>query len=155
MRDWAMRSGLMGLGGRKAGGEDVIQDVEIPIGAAPEFLRFLQREIGLLPVWLCPTRAPDPSADFVLYRTDPDTLYVNFGFWGRVRSDHPPGHLNRLVEKKVQALAGKKSLYSSSYFPEEEFWQIYNRPAYAQLKLVYDPTARLGDLYRKCVGGLR
>lgn len=152
MRDWARRSGLMSLLGRNVGREDVIQDVEIPMEGAAEFLDFLRSQIGLHPIWLCPTRPPAPVADFVLYQMAPGTLYVNFGFWGSVPSNHPPGYYNRLVERKVQALAGKKSLYSSSYFSVEEFGRIYNGSAYAQLKRSYDPAARLGDLYRKCVG---
>ncbi len=37
--------------------ESVIQDVDIPFARAAEFLEFLHREIGILPVWLCPIRA--------------------------------------------------------------------------------------------------
>lgn len=152
IRQMAIKSGVKGLLDRRSPREDVIQDVEIPIGKAAEFLDFFRQEIGILPVWLCPAKAPNPSADFVLYRTDPETLYVNFGFWGSVPSDHPSGFFNRLVERKVMELGGKKSLYSSSYFPEEEFWRIYNREAYRRLKEKYDPEGRLKDLYRKCVG---
>ena len=36
--------------------ESVIQDVDIPIENAAEFLDFLLREIGILPVWICPIR---------------------------------------------------------------------------------------------------
>jgi hypothetical protein len=44
-----------------------------------------------------------------------------------------------------------KSLYSDSYFTEDEFWRNYNRPAYERLKRKYDPDGRLKDLYAKCV----
>jgi hypothetical protein len=44
-----------------------------------------------------------------------------------------------------------KSLYSDSYFSPEQFWEIYNRPAYERLKKKYDPGGALKDLYRKCV----
>jgi FAD/FMN-containing dehydrogenase len=131
----------------------VIQDVDIPIERAAEFLDFFEREIGILPVWVCPFRAPDPAASWTLFPARPGVLYVNFGFWDvvRPREAHPPGHFNRLIERKVSELGGIKSLYSDSYFPPEEFWSIYNRPAYEALKARYDPGRRFKDLYEKCV----
>ena len=51
----------------------------------------------------------------------------------------------------MQELGGIKSLYSDSYFPEEEFWRAYGGHAYARLKQRYDPQGRFGDLYQKCV----
>ena len=133
--------------------ESVIQDVDIPIDRAPEFLDFFQREIGILPVWICPFRAYDPAAAWTLFPTRPNVLYVNFGFWDVVRRPevHPPGHFNRLVERKVSELGGIKSLYSDSYYPREEFAAIYNQTAYDALKRRYDPQRRFKDLYEKCV----
>lgn len=152
---WNSRVGLTRLRDRVLGlhPESVIQDVDVPIDRAPEFLEFFLREIGILPVWTCPFRARDAAARWTLFPTRPDTLYVNFGFWDvvRSRSAHPPGHFNRLVERKVSDLGGVKSLYSESYFPRDEFWAIYGGDAYRALKARYDPQARLPDLYEKCV----
>jgi FAD/FMN-containing dehydrogenase len=133
--------------------EAVIQDVDIPIERAPEFLQFLLREIGIVPVWLCPVRAPDPARRFTLYPIDPGVLYVNFGFWDTVHSptQHEPGHFNRLVEREVMRLGGIKSLYSDCYFTRAEFDASYGRQRYAQLKRRYDPDHALLDLYDKCV----
>ena len=64
---------------------------------------------------------------------------------------HPPGHFNRLIENKVVELGGIKSLYADSYFEEEEFWGLYGRANYEQLKGRYDPKGRLPNLYEKCV----
>ena len=122
---------------------------------AAEFLDFLHAEVGILPIWICPIRAPVTPAPFALYPLDPARLYVNFGFWDvvRAREPHPPGHFNRLIERKVSELGGIKSLYSDSYFPREEFWSIYDKQAYDALKARYDPHGRLKDLYEKCVLG--
>jgi FAD/FMN-containing dehydrogenase len=133
--------------------ESVIQDVDIPIGHAPEFLDFFLREVGIVPVWICPIRTPDPSPRFPLYPMDPATTYVNFGFWDvvKTRAEHAPGHFNRLVERKVIELGGIKSLYSDSYFSREEFGALYGGDTYRELKSRYDPQNRLRDLYDKCV----
>jgi FAD/FMN-containing dehydrogenase len=152
---WNSRLGLTKRLDRLAGRhpESVIQDVDIPIDRAPEFLEFFHREIGILPVWICPFRAYDPRASWTLFPTRPGTLYVNVGFWDvvRRREAHPPGHFNRLVERKVSELGGIKSLYSESYFPRAEFAAIYNQAAYDALKRRYDPQRRFRDLYDKCV----
>ncbi len=136
------------LGGRQ---EAVIQDVEIPLEHAPAFAQFFNREIGIKPVWICPVAAYDPSVSYPLYPMIPRTLYVNFGFWDAVSTDHEEGYFNRKVEAKVRELGGKKSLYSNSFYSRKEFWELYDEPAYRKLKARYDPTGKLKDLYEKCV----
>ena len=133
--------------------ESVIQDVELPVERAPEFLAFYHDVIRFMPVWICPTRAYDKNARFDLYRLDPQKLYVNFGFWDVIRGRRkmPNGYYNRQVEEKVMVFGGMKSLYSDSYFTSEQFWRMYNKPAYDRLKTKYDPQGVLKDLYRKCV----
>jgi FAD/FMN-containing dehydrogenase len=135
----------------RGGAESVIQDVDIPVGRAEEFLRFLLSEVGIVPVWICPFRAADAEARFDLYSFDPQTLYINFGFWDVIPSAYEPGHYNRRVERKLVELGGKKGLYSSVYFDEDTFWALYNRPAYERLKAKYDPRGVLPGLYEKCV----
>jgi FAD/FMN-containing dehydrogenase len=133
--------------------EDVVQDVEVPIARAGEFLDFLLREVPIAPLWLCPLRRRDPAATWDLYALDPETTYVNFGFWSTVpaRDGDPDGACNRRIEQVVEAMGGRKSLYSTSYYSREEFWRLYNGPAYAELKAAYDGEGRLLDLYEKCV----
>src|SRR5262249_49880625 len=58
--------------------ESVIQDVDIPIERAAEFLEFFSREIGILPVWICPIRSPRPAHRWTLYPMDSSVTYVNF-----------------------------------------------------------------------------
>jgi len=153
---WNSRWGLARTLNRLRGlsSESVIQDVDIPISRAAEFLAFLHDEVGILPIWICPIRAPDPARRPSLYPLAPGELSVNFGFWDAVTSREPlaPGHRNRRIEAVTRELGGIKSLYSDSYFTEDEFWSIYDRDAWAALKRRYDPKGTLGDLYAKCVG---
>ena len=130
--------------------ESVIQDVDIPISRAAEFLDFYAREIGLWPQWICPIGVS--SEEFVLYPVRKG-WYVNFGFWDvkRTREAHPAGHFNRLIEEKVSELGGIKSLYSDSYFAREDFDRRYGGDAYAALKKKYDPAGAFPHLYEKCV----
>ena len=115
--------------------EKVIQDVEIPLAAAADFLAFFAQRVGMSPVWLCPLRLRSPRP-WPLYPLRPGELYVNAGFWGTMPL--PPGrgdgYYNRLIEEKVAALGGHKGLYSTSFYSEDEFWARYNGQAYHELK---------------------
>jgi FAD/FMN-containing dehydrogenase len=148
---WHLTAALDRLRGVQS--ESVIQDVDIPLARAAEFLAFLHAEVRILPIWICPIRAPDPAAEATLYPLPPRTLSINFGFWDTVasRERRPRGYVNRKIERKVAEVGGIKSLYSDSYYGEDEFWSIYNRRGYAVLKARYDPAGTLGDLYAKCV----
>jgi FAD/FMN-containing dehydrogenase len=145
---WDLRKGLPPR-------EDVVQDVEVPIDRLSEFMDVFAREVPVEPVWFCPLRQRDRDAVWELYRLDPDVLYVNVGFWSSVALEpgETDGTHNRLVERLVDDLGGRKSLYSTSFYDREHFWRLYNGPVYDVLKKTYDPDGRLLDLYDKCVGG--
>ncbi|MFB4317896.1 FAD-binding oxidoreductase [Actinomadura sp. 21ATH] len=132
--------------------EDVIQDIEVPVERLPEFLDFFHDKVGMSPIWLCPLRARER---WPLYPLEPGRTYVNAGFWGTVRI--PPGQIpeyhNRLIERRVAALDGHKSLYSTAFYSRDEFWRYYDGETYRRLKESYDPGTRLLDLYDKCVRG--
>ena len=149
---WNSRAGLTrrieGLRGLQA--ESVIQDVDIPLPRAAEFLDFYAANISLWPQWVCPI-APG-AGRFSLYPVRSE-WYVNFGFWDvkRTREAHPPGHFNRMIEKKVSELGGIKSLYSESFFSEPDFARAYGGDSYRSLKMKYDPQGVFPALYEKCV----
>jgi FAD/FMN-containing dehydrogenase len=153
---WNSRWGLTRAWARLRGRhlESVIQDIDIPIANAEAFLAFLRREVGILPVWICPLRTP-AGLDAPLYPLPAGALYVNFGFWDTVASPEPRprGLCNRRIEEETIRLGGIKSLYSESYFAEGEFAACYGMDTYRRLKARYDPAARAPDLYRKCVQG--
>ena len=70
-----------------------------------------------------------------------------------IRTGEQDGHYNRMIEDEVSALGGHKSLYSTSFYSEEEFYGLYNGEFYTKLKREYDPDGRLLSLYDKCVRG--
>jgi FAD/FMN-containing dehydrogenase len=138
---------------RKRYPESVIQDVDIPLARAAEFLEFFLHEIGVLPIWVCPIGPAHHEDRFPLYSMRSPGLYINFGFWDVIESTtpHEPGHFNRKIEAKVLELGGIKSLYSESYFDRATFAQAYAMDQYRALKNKYDPQKRTLDLYEKCV----
>jgi FAD/FMN-containing dehydrogenase len=130
--------------------EKVIQDVEVPVEALPEFLSWFDAEVGMRPVWLCPLRT---TRTWPIYPLRPGETYVNVGFWGAVEvpPGSPPGMMNRRIEEKVHALGGHKSLYSEAFYDKETFGQMYGGDVLAAVRTRYDPDGRLSTLYEKAV----
>ncbi|TVS77749.1 FAD-binding oxidoreductase [Mycobacterium helveticum] len=136
--------------------ERVVQDVEVPIERAAEFLEWFLHTVPIAPIWFCPLRLRDHDG-WPLYPMRPDHTYVNIGFWSSVPAGaagngaDPVGATNRMIEAKVSELDGHKSLYSDSYYTREEFDARYGGAAYKTVKKAYDPDSRLLDLYAKAV----
>ena len=140
---------------RRPAREQVVQDVEVPVEALPEFLDFFHREVGISPVWVCPLRARDPDVTWPLYELDPATTYVNVGFWSTVPVppgvDPGGGRVNRRIETVVTDLGGRKSLYSTAFYDRDEFARLYGGATYETLRSAYDPQGRLPDMWTKTV----
>jgi len=161
IRSWYLRHGIERklqklrqlLGLKVELREAVVQDVEIPLARCSEFLDFYELNIGIKPLWICPIRPAENGNRWTLYPMPSGLLHLNFGFWESVPTTerNAPGHYNRLLEQEVMRLDGRKSLYSNSFYPEDEFWKIYNGDAYRALKNRYDPTHRFPNLYQKTV----
>jgi FAD/FMN-containing dehydrogenase len=151
---WNSRVGVTKKLERLAGlhSESVIQDVDIPLARAAQFLEFYAKNISLWPQWVCPIGPQPHSGRFALYPVR-NEWYVNFGFWDvkRTRAAHPPGYFNRMIEEKVVELGGIKSLYSDSFYPEGQFRRLYGGEVYRGLKAKYDPGGAFPDVYAKCV----
>jgi FAD/FMN-containing dehydrogenase len=128
--------------------ERVVQDVEVPIERCTEFLGWFLSKVPIEPIWLCPVRL---SERWPLYPMLPDHTYVNLGFWSSVPAGATRGEMNRLIEQKVRALDGHKSLYSDAYYCRDEFDELYGGKDYQTVKQTYDPDGRLLDLYAKAV----
>jgi len=97
-----------------------------------------------VPIWLCPVKATASP----LYPMQPDQLYINFGFWDALegpetKGGNGAGRINRALETLCTSMGGKKTLYSTVYFSEEEFYEQYNGNEYHRVKQRYDPDGRL------------
>ena len=131
--------------------ESVIQDVVIPVENCVEFFNFFNDVVGIKPFWNCPTRVYNGQCGYGLFPLRANQLYVNFGFWDTVHTGREDGYINQQIEHKVIELGGLKSLYSNSFYTEEEFWQIFDKPCFETVKKRYDANNLKSDLYQKCV----
>ncbi|KFY25541.1 hypothetical protein V491_01701 [Pseudogymnoascus sp. VKM F-3775] len=133
----------------------IIQDVAVPYSAADEFVDWLDKNVEIYPLWLCPLKqrgqrkdsphgllAEPASADVPEY-------LLNFGIWGPGRTDpHEFVDINRRLEQKVNSLGGRKWLYAHAYYTEDEFWSVFDRKAYDALRSKYG-ASYLPSIYDK------
>ena len=135
-----------------------MQDVEIPLEATADFLRWFAANVGMNPVWLCPLRLREPAGpgsarSWPLYPLRPGQTYVNIGFWGSVpiAEGAADGDVNRSIERAVSDMGGHKSLYSDAYYDRAAFDRLYGGETWRAVKDRYDPDHRLTGLYEKAV----
>lgn len=133
----------------------VVQDLVLPYSTAEEFVRYTQEFFGIYPLWLCPLQShPYPgmhpsSCDRDVNGKIISKPMLNIGLWGPGPANRKHFvELNRNLEHKVQQLGGMKWLYAHTYYTEEEFWQVYDRKWYNELREKYGATA-LYSVYDK------
>ncbi len=124
----------------------VIQDVCIPADSAVAILEWVDEELGIEPVWICPA-APDPDAPLSSTHLDTDMAF-NIGVWGDPDGDHAVP-ASRWLEQLVKDVGGREMMYANVYRPEHEFWDMYDQEWYADLKRQYDPQGMFPDVYEK------
>lgn len=152
--------------------ERVVQDIEVTVDRLAEFLDWFFEACDIQPVWMCPIHLREGSENLIgsgdklgdsdspwpLYPLDPETTWVNVGFWSAVPinlvpGDSRPGAFNRVIEEKVSELGGHKSLYSEAFYSPEQFEELYGGSLPDELKEIYDPNSRFPRLYDKTVAG--
>ena len=127
-----------------------VQDISLPKENVVSFLNFANTQLGIYPLWLCPLRPG--KQDFLSPNTLLTDLVINVGIWGEIkkaRSFEEFLETNRRVENEVKAMKGRKVLYAHAYYSEAEFWSIYNRARYDDLREKYLACKVFPDVYQK------
>ncbi|MCJ1243714.1 hypothetical protein MMC30_000911 [Trapelia coarctata] len=124
----------------------IIQDLALPFPSAQEFIEYIDKALGLYPLWLCPLRQHEHHQVSLHPHSASATItggmLLNVGVWGPgSTSQQKFVQTNRDIEKKVRELSGMKWLYAHAYYTEEEFWSIYNRKWYEELRIKYHATS--------------
>jgi len=134
----------------------IIQDLCIPAANLDVFIGYTTLEFNIWPLWLCPMRSNAGRGIFQLSRTESevdmastDDLWINVGLWGQA----PPSvdeavAANQRLEQVVRDLGGYKWLYAQTFYTEDQFWKIYPKGEYDNLREKYHAT-RLPNAYEK------
>lgn len=159
--------------------EFIIQDLRTPSQNAREFIEYIDEEFEIYPLWLCPVRNQEGtlmhphiagsgsgsiSTDKEVGESEEskDAMLLNVGVWGPMKPGNSSSSrstrreqfisANRALERKLHELGGMKWLYAQTYYTEEEFWQIYDRKKYDELREKYGAVS-LPSVFEKAVAG--
>ncbi len=127
----------------------IVQDLAMPLDVAATFMRFVDKNLHVYPLWLCPLKTDDKSPFQPNNIKTP--LVINVGVWSnRIKNRKDFLSANRMIEQKVSSLGGKKWFYAHSYYTKSEFWKIYDRKWYEGLRKKYNAST-LPDVFDKLI----
>lgn len=125
-----------------------IQDIYFPISKSADYVKFVQKELDIYPIWLCPIKSTSKkqklSPNFLK-----EKLLLNVGVWGQSNKflkDYLKS--NRDIEKFTINKNGRKMLYAQQYYSLNEFWKIYDRKWYEAIRKKYHAKI-FPDIYEK------
>jgi FAD/FMN-containing dehydrogenase len=128
----------------------VVQDLALPYENAETFIEYTTQTFGIWPLWLCPLKQP-PTPTMHPHNTTTAATgrMLNIGLWGFGPAQQKTFVAkNRDLEAKLRELGGMKWLYAHTYYPEDDFWQVYDRRWYEGLRRKYSATL-LPSVYQK------
>jgi Delta24-sterol reductase len=136
---------------------NVVQDVLIPIRLLRECMEMFHREFECYPLWLCAHKTPRTRPQGMIGPSLPDVdeeMFVDVGAWqvpGFVkRGEAWDGHQAvRNMEAWTRAHHGYQCLYAVTEQSESEFWQMFDRTLYAQVRKCYGGEGAFMDVYDK------
>ncbi|KAH6666548.1 FAD binding domain-containing protein [Plectosphaerella plurivora] len=120
----------------------IVHDLSLPYSGVDAFIDYVDKELGIWPLWLCPLPAIE-GPTFHPSTNEPGGKeampMLNVGVWGLGSSNLEAFiKANRDLEAKVKELGGRKVLYSHTYYTDDEFWGIYGRDWYDALRKKYN-----------------
>jgi FAD/FMN-containing dehydrogenase len=151
---WMSSSQWLALGNRfhwllKSKQPTVTLDVFVPASKVPAFLEWYERELDFYPLWCVPYRRVRdyPWLADSYWKALGDDMFLDLAIYGM--RQHGPRNVHRMIEEKLRELGGIKTLISHNYYPEDEFWQTWNKRTYDAAKAITDPKNVFRDLYTK------
>jgi delta24-sterol reductase len=131
----------------------VVQDLALPYETAEKFVEYTDAEFGIWPLWLCPLKQnPLPTMHPHYNRPTADgklPQMLNIGLWGD-GPENPKEFIekNRDLERKLKELGGMKWFYAHTYYAESEFWSMFDKKWYLNLRKKYR-AGTLPSMYEK------
>ena len=125
-------------------------DTFIPFSKADEFMDWYIKEVDFFPLWCVPykrVRDYEWVAKEYMEKTK-DELWLDLAIYGMKRPGQK-AHYYKILEDKLTEIGALKTLISTNSYTEEDFWKIWNKDNYDQVKGLTDPDNIFRDLYTK------
>ena len=124
-------------------------DVFIPFSKVSNFIEWYKQEVNHFPLWCVPYNLVREyewvSADFM--RKIEDNLILDLAIYGMKKKGDK--NYYKIIEDELMNIGGIKTLISSNYYSESDFWKIWNKENYDEVKRKTDPDNIFRDLYTK------
>ncbi len=126
----------------------IVQDMAVSSDKTVEFIEYLAKQLNTFPLWLCPM-LPDRDSPLLCNNIDCKQV-INVGIWAGTKFANHKAFVeaNRMIETELHRLGGKKWFYAHSYYTETEFWKIYDKQWYINLRKKYKADS-LPTIYDK------
>jgi len=127
----------------------VTLDVFIPFSKVSRFMEWYRQEVNFFPLWCVPYRCAHKyewiSKDF--WRKTEDSLFFDLAIYGMKKRGGK--NYYQVLEDGLMKLGGLKTLISTNYYTEPDFWKIWNKENYDAVKVKTDPNNIFRSLYTK------
>jgi len=124
-------------------------DVFIPFSKSSSFMDWYQQEVNFFPLWCVPYHSVRKyewlSNDF--WGKTKDYLFLDLAIYGLKKRGGK--NYYKILEDELMSLGALKTLISTNYYSESDFWKIWNRKNYDAVKSKTDPQNIFRDLYTK------
>jgi len=129
---------------------DVVVDVFIPSNRFEEFFKWYERDFDFFPLWIVPykTLKMYPWINREYAKGMEGEMLIDCAVYGKPNGDLSMDY-SEMLEKKTIELNGIKTLISRNHFTVDDFWRIYDRKNYYEIKSKTDPNNMFMDLYEK------
>jgi hypothetical protein len=124
-------------------------DVFIPFSKVSNFMKWYIKEVNHFPLWCVPYKLVREyewvSAGFL--NKIKDKLILDLAIYGMKKTGDK--NYYKIIEDELMHIGGIKTLISSNYYSESDFWKIWNKENYSKVKDKTDPNNIFRDLYTK------
>ena len=136
---------------------NVVQDALIPIRFLREGIELFHREFECYPLWLCAHKMFRTSPQGMTRPSDPGydwEMFVDLGAWqmpGFVKRGEPfdGRQAVRRMERWLRAHHGYQCLYAVTEQTREQFWKMFDRTLYDQVRGKYGGGGTFMDVFDK------
>ncbi len=127
-----------------------IHDYVTNFEVAADLISYIDAIVGIYPIWLCPIRTFHAKEKISPTNVSREGIVLDIGIYGRSKKYTVDKHgTNDKIERYATAHQSMKVLYSEVFYPEDEFWTIYDKAAYDAIRRKYHAENVFPDLWNK------
>eukprot|EP01118_Nematostelium_gracile_P002022 TRINITY_DN1210_c0_g1_i4.p1 TRINITY_DN1210_c0_g1~~TRINITY_DN1210_c0_g1_i4.p1 ORF type:complete len:172 (+),score=34.12 TRINITY_DN1210_c0_g1_i4:399-914(+) len=130
----------------------LVQDIYVPLKNVNQFIDYCYQNMDIRPLWMCPVVIPKDDKQLMSPHLLEGEHCVNIGIYGipfEAKNRILPHHALRKLEQYLPSIGARKMLYANSYYPKDEFWNIYSADKYVSLRKKYFADGVFPDVMAK------